>query len=143
MKKTIRYVSLFAIVLAAVIIIPLFASCSASSGNYAGDMMDDMEIAPEKGEPSGGVSYAPDASIPNTPNETQTTRKIIRTFTVHGETKEYDVAVSAINSSIAARSRALKSTQRGSASLKPNGIFCGRYPVKAQRQYPSGVRWRT
>jgi len=101
MKKTIRYVSLFAIILAAVIIIPLFASCSASSGNYAGDMMDDMEIAPEKGEPSGGVSYAPDASIPNTPNETQTTRKIIRTFTVHGETKEYDAAVSAINSSIA------------------------------------------
>lgn len=101
MKKTIRYVSLFAIVLAAVIIIPLFASCSAGSENYVGDM--DMGIvSPEKGEPSGGVSYAPDASIPNTPNETQTTRKIIRTFTVHGETKEYDAAVSAINSSIAA-----------------------------------------
>ena len=101
MKKTIRYVSLFAIILAAVIIIPLFASCSAGSENYVGDM--DMGIVPpEKGETSGGVSYAPDASIPNTPNETQTTRKIIRTFTVHGETKEYDVAVSAINSSIAA-----------------------------------------
>ena len=101
MKKTIRYVSLFAIILAAVIIIPLFASCSAGSENYVGDM--DMGIVPpEKGEPSGGVSYAPDASIPNTPNETQTTRKIIRTFTFHGETKEYDAAVSAINSSIAA-----------------------------------------
>jgi len=100
MKKTIRYVSLFAIILAAVIIIPLFASCSAGSENYVGDM--DMGIVPpEKGETSGGVSYAPDASIPNTPNETQTTRKIIRTFTVHGETKEYDAAVSAINSSIA------------------------------------------
>jgi hypothetical protein len=101
MKKTIRYVSLFAIILAAVIIIPLFASCSAGSGNYAGDM--DMGIvAPEKGEASGGVSYAPEASVPTTPNEMQTTRKISRTYTVYGETKEYDSALTQINSSVSA-----------------------------------------
>lgn len=100
MKKTIRYVSLFAIVLVALLIIPLFASCSDSAGNYAEDM--DMGMAPEKGESSGGVSYAPDSSLPNTSNEVQTTRKIIRTYTVYGETKEYDSALGAINSSIAA-----------------------------------------
>ena len=100
MKKTIRYVSLFAVILAAVIIIPLFASCSAGSENYVGDM--DMGVAPEKGESAGGVSYAPDASIPNTSNATQTTRKIIRTYTVYGETKEYDSALAQINSSVSA-----------------------------------------
>ncbi len=84
----------------ALLIVPLFAACSAGSGNYVGDM--DMSIAPETGEASDGVSYAPDASIPNSPSEPETTRKIIRTFTVYGETKEYDAAVSAINSSIAA-----------------------------------------
>ncbi len=99
MKKTIRYVSLFAVILVALIIIPLFASCSASSGNYA----DDMDFAPEveKGESSDGVSYAPEGVIPDESKEA-TARKIIRTFTVYGETKEYDSALSAINSSIAA-----------------------------------------
>ena len=100
MKKTIRYVSLFVLVLSALLIIPLFASCSEGAGNYADSM--DMDIAPEIGESSGGVSYTPDSSLTSSANEVQSTRKIIRTFTVYGETKEYDSALAAINSSIAA-----------------------------------------
>ena len=100
MKKTNRYVSLFALVLVALLIVPLFASCSEGAGNYAEDM--DMEIAPEKGEDSGGVSYAPDGVNPSEPTVVETARKIIRTYTVYGETKEYDSALAAINSSIAA-----------------------------------------
>ena len=99
MKKTIRYTS-FALVLVALLIIPLFASCSAS-GNYASD-----EAYPEmdysKGEDyNGGVSYAPDGSL-TTDNTVTANRKIIRTFTVYGETKAYDTAISEINTSIAA-----------------------------------------
>ncbi len=97
MKKTFGKVSLFALVLVALLIIPLFASCAASSENFAGDM-----IAPsDKEMESGGVSYTPDASVP-TDTKVDTERKIIRTFTVYGETKDYDAAVSAVNSSIVA-----------------------------------------
>lgn len=119
MKKTIRYVSLFAVILAAVIIIPLFASCSAGSANYVGDM--DMGVAPEKGESSGGVSYAPDASIPNTSNATQTTRKIIRTYTVYGETKEYDSALAQINSSVSAFGGYISESRVNGASYNYKG----------------------
>ena len=77
MKKTIRYVSLFAVILIALLIIPLFASCSAGSENYASD----MDAAPEKGEASGGVSYAPDGVKVDGEAES-TARKIIRTYTI-------------------------------------------------------------
>ncbi len=120
MKKTFRYTS-FALILVALLIIPLFASCAASSGNYAEDM--DMSIAPEKGESTGGVSYAPDASIPNTPNETQTTRKIIRTFTVYGETKTYDEALAEINTSIAAYNGFISESRVTGASYNHYGSY--------------------
>lgn len=121
MKKTIRNVSLFALVLAALLIIPLFASCSSGSGNYAGDM--DTVMSPEKGEDSGGVSYAPDPSITNTSSEAQTTRKIIRTFTVYGETKEYDPALAAINSSIAAYGGYISESKVTGASYNYYGSY--------------------
>lgn len=95
MKKTIRYVSLFAVILIALLIIPLFASCSAGSENYASD----MDAAPEKGEASGGVSYAPDGVKVDGEAES-TARKIIRTYTIYGETMEYDSTLETIYASI-------------------------------------------
>jgi hypothetical protein len=99
MKKTFEKVSIFAIVLVALLIIPLFASCAANKGEYVADD-EMMNSAPEKDYSEGGVSYAPDGSI-TSDNMVNTNRKIIRTFTVYGETKEYDAAISAVNSSIA------------------------------------------
>ena len=99
MKKTIRYTS-FALVLVALLIIPLFASCSAS-GNYANDeAYPELDYSKDENY-EGGVSYAPDGSL-TTDNAVNANRKIIRTFTVYGETKTYDDALEAINTSIAA-----------------------------------------
>ena len=100
MKKTFEKVSIFAIVLVALLIIPLFASCAASKGEYVADD-EMMNSAPEKDYSEGGVSYAPDGSI-SADNTVNANRKIIRTFTVYGETKEYDAAISAVNASIVA-----------------------------------------
>ena len=61
MKKTIRYTS-FALVLVALLIIPLFASCSAS-GNYANDeAYPELDYSKDENY-EGGVSYAPDGSL--------------------------------------------------------------------------------
>ncbi len=117
MKKTIKHLSLFAIVLTALLIIPLFASCSggASNDSYlppAG--MDKNESA------DGGVSFAPDQNIAGKPTE-ETVRKIIRTFEVVGETKEYDNALSAINSSITAHGGYISESRVTGASYNYNG----------------------
>ncbi len=119
MKKTIRYTS-FALVLVALLIIPLFASCSASSENFAGDM--DMGMAPEKGEDLGGVSYAPDGSL-TTDNAVSSNRKIIRTFTVYGETKTYDDALAEINTSIAAYNGFISESRVTGASYNHYGSY--------------------
>lgn len=96
MKKNIRYLSLFAVILVALLIIPLFASCAAGE-NSVSDI--DMGAAPEKGEASGGVSYAPDGVKVDGESES-TARKIIRTYTIYGETMEYDSALETIYASI-------------------------------------------
>ena len=98
MKKIVRYLSLLAVVLALLSVLPFFTSCSA--GKDHNDV--DIEIAPEKGETSDGVSYAPGTPTTDGADKVDTPRKIIRTFTVLGETKEYDKAVSSINDSISA-----------------------------------------
>lgn len=120
MKKTIRYTSL-ALVLVAFLIIPLFASCSAS-GNYASD-----EAYPEmdysKGDDyNGGVSYAPDGSI-TADNTATANRKIIRTFTVYGETKTYDSALAEINASIAAYNGFISESRVTGASYNHSGSY--------------------
>lgn len=120
MKKTIRYVSLFALFLVAMLIIPLFASCSAGSENYAGDM--DMGMAPEKNESAGGVSYAPDGSI-TADNTASANRKIIRTFTVYGETKTYDEALAEINTSIASAGGFISESRVTGASYNHYGSY--------------------
>ena len=101
MKKNFRYASLIALILTALFIIPLFGSCAASEGGYAADNMA-PEMDYSKGEDyNGGVSYAPDGSI-TADNTATANRKIIRTYTVYGETKTYDVAIAELNASIAA-----------------------------------------
>ena len=101
MKKNFRYASLIALILSALFIIPLFGSCAASDGGYAADNMS-PEMDYSKGEDyNGGVSYAPDGSI-TADNTATANRKIIRTFTVYGETKTYDAAIAELNTSIAA-----------------------------------------
>ena len=118
MKKTFRYTS-FALALVALLLIPLFAAC-ASQGNYAADM--DMSVAPEKGDTSGGVSYAPDGSL-TADNAVNANRKIIRTFTVYGETKTYDNALAEINTSIAAFGGYISESRVTGASYNQYGSY--------------------
>ncbi len=99
MKKSIRYASLFAIVLTAMLIIPLFASCSSSGAmNDRVDLPADM-IGNESFE--GGASLKPEIDQDGTA-DVSSDRKIIRTYTVDGETKVYDETIASLNTSIAA-----------------------------------------
>lgn len=120
MKKTIRYTS-FALVLVALLIIPLFASCSAS-GNYASDeAYPELDYSKDENY-EGGVSYAPDGSL-TTDNAVSSNRKIIRTFTVYGETKTYDDALEAINTSIAAAGGFISESRVTGASYNQYGSY--------------------
>ncbi len=99
MKKSIRYASLFAIVLTALLIVPLFASCSSS-----GAMNDRVDLPADIGKVEvgdGGTSFQPDANQTGTAVQSPD-RKIIRTYTVEGETKVYDETIASLNTSIAA-----------------------------------------
>ena len=100
MKKNISFVSLIALILTALFIIPLLCSCSAK-GDYTGNSSYPEVESPKDEDYTGGVSYAPDGSL-TSDNAANANRKIIRTFTVYGETKAYDTAISEINTSIAA-----------------------------------------
>ena len=100
MKKNISFVSLIALILTTLFIIPFFSSCSRAEGNFATDMAPEMDSSKDENY-DGGVSYAPDGSL-TSDNAANANRKIIRTFTVYGETKAYDTAISEINTSIAA-----------------------------------------
>ncbi len=120
MKKTIRYTS-FALVLVALLIIPLFASCSAS-GNYASDeAYPEMDYSKNENY-EGGVSYAPDGSL-TADNAVNANRKIIRTFTVYGETKTYDAALAEINTSIAAYNGFISESRVTGASYNQYGSY--------------------
>ena len=121
MKKKIRCASLIALILSALFIIPLFGSCAASEGNYAADVAPDMDYS--KGEDyNGGVSYAPDGSL-TTDNTVTANRKIIRTYTVYGETKTYDSALAEINTSIAAYNGYISESRVTGASYNQYGSY--------------------
>ena len=122
MKKKIRCASLIALILSALFIIPLFGSCAASEGGYASDNMA-PEMDYSKGEDyNGGVSYAPDGSL-TADNTVTANRKIIRTYTVYGETKTYDSALAEINTSIAAYNGYISESRVTGASYNQYGSY--------------------
>ena len=121
MKKNIRYASLIALILSALFIIPLFGSCAAG-GNYASDeAYPEMDYSKNESY-DGGVSYAPDGSL-TADNTATANRKIIRTFTVYGETKTYDVALADINTSIAAYNGYISESRVTGASYNYRGSY--------------------
>ena len=121
MKKNIRYASVIALILSALFIIPLFGSC-ASGGSYATDEAY-PEIDYSKNENyDGGVSYAPDGSL-TADNTATANRKIIRTFTVYGETKTYDAALAEINTSITAYNGYISESRVTGASYNYRGSY--------------------
>ncbi len=116
MKKSIKCLSLLAIVLTALIIMPLFSACSAS-----GDEADKFisESAPGKGE-ADAPSMSPDSNLSDK-LEPDTERKIIKTFEIFGETKEYDSTLSAVNSSVSEHGGYISASDVTGASYSQSG----------------------
>ncbi len=108
-----QFVSLFALLLVLLMVCVGFASCKADSKDgYAEDMMESPNEA-GKTEIGGGLNDT--ATSTGVPADAE--RKIIKTFDIGSETKDFDAAVDSLNALISENGGYVESSSSSNKSL--------------------------
>lgn len=140
MKK--RSTRLFALLLTLLVLCVGFASCNASSKNYAEDY--DMEAPNEvnRSEVAGGLSDTEQSvTVP-----TDAERKIIKTYDISSETKDFDAAIASLNTLISecggyveSSSSSNKSLNNSSDRYTRNASYTVRVPAENAEAFVGSV----
>ncbi len=142
MKKS--YLIAIALSLLIVILVPLAAGCSSGA---KGESSDYLGVADSSNERSGnseknyqeGIDYDYNASPKDSENAEPTgdgaqyERKIIKTVSINGETKEFDIATMGIDSSVASAGGYVESSKFSGRSISDRAYYYTRSATYAIR----------
>jgi len=114
-----KHTSLYSLLIVLLSLVLLLASCSASSEADGGAMEDvKNELYGEEIAPGVGTTGNPnvDQEEPDSANASE--RKIIKTFEISAETKDYNAAITALDTLIAQHGGYVESSSSSNKSLK-------------------------